>query len=80
MSSKVLKEWAWNQLEGRVEMEKTLEQRMSELEAEVAKGKEPKKQAFKLDKPWVPYDPTARMGMPASPYEPWLRLSQTFEA
>ena len=51
-------------------MEKTLEQRISALEAELAKAREEKAAAeaakpFKAE-PFVRFDPTERMGMPAS--------------
>jgi septal ring factor EnvC (AmiA/AmiB activator) len=57
-------------------VEKTLEQRITALEDELAKAKEEaaaKEKAaaeagkeFKLKEPWKRFDPTSRMGMPAS--------------
>lgn len=44
--------------------EKTLEQRVSELEAKAKEEKEA--EPFKPKEPWKRYDPTAQMGMSAS--------------
>jgi hypothetical protein len=55
--------------------ERTLEQRIAALEDELANAKEEKAakekaaedgKGFKLDRPWPRFDPTSRMGMPAS--------------